>query len=120
MGSFGYTEEEQAQHPVATIICPKFDVFPPKYGAQLRDIRWRHDFEHEFGIVDYTRTFIGLHEQRGVVLARHTVEVSWVEKVANIFEDDEDKKDFLVSQVRTIAILGLVCTSSYTHRGAYE
>lgn len=115
MGSFGYTEEEQAQHPVSTIPHRKFDVFPPQYGGHLRDVRWRHEFEDKFGIVDYTRIFISIHEQRGVILTRHTVELSWVQQVAKIFEDDEEKKDFMVLQVGVIAIFGLTFTSSYPH-----
>ncbi|KAG6997510.1 hypothetical protein G7Y79_00040g076750 [Physcia stellaris] len=100
-GNMGYTEEAQAQHPIPH---RKFDVFPPQYGGHLKDIRWRHEFEDTFGIVDYTRIFINIHEQRGVVLTRHTVELSWVQQVAKMFEDDEEKKEFMVLQLRCALI----------------
>ena len=109
----GYTEEAQ------TIPHRKFDVFTPQYGGHLKDIRWRHEFEDTFGIVDYTRIFINIHEQRGVVLTRHAVELSWVQQVARMFGDDGEKKEFMVLQVGGIAIFAssrphISCCAGYT------
>lgn len=102
---FALSEEEQAQHQIRLVPDLTFPGWTPRYqGSQLEDIPWRTDFEDKLGIVDYTRRFIRDQEVRGVVVPRHTVELFWVEKVARIFEHDEQKKQFLVQQVRATKI----------------
>ena len=101
---FQLSKEEQSQHSILTITNPLFEISAPKYQSQLKDIPWQENFEDSLGIVNYTMAFLRAHERQGVVVTRHTVELSWAEKVVKIFENDIEKQHFFVSQVSTLKL----------------
>ena len=54
--------------------------------------------------MDYTRHFVEDHGNRGVLVARGTVERFWAKAVKKRFEADEKKKRFHLRLVRTMAL----------------
>ena len=68
------------------------------FTCQLQEPPWRQRFEDGYGILDYTRAYLDLNDK--IIVARRTVELAWVEAVIKMFEDGEEKRQFLIEQVR--------------------
>ena len=96
---FQLPEDIQKQHSISKTTYPLFEIFPPKHTWPFKPMAWHGDFEGKLGIVDYTAAFIKVHEERGIVVARGTVKLSWDKEVKQKFKDDKEKQELLLLQV---------------------
>lgn len=96
---FQLPEDIQKQHSISKTTYPLLEIFPPKHTWPFKPMAWHGDFEGKLGIVDYTAAFINVHEERGIVVARGTVKLSWDKEVKEKFKDDKEKQELLLLQV---------------------